>query len=164
MSASPEPSPDGFQRKMRVYVSHGVRTFTPSPVRSFTLRVTSVKSCSRAVAAMTPSMLGSGFPLSNAWAERPVSDCFGYREKPFFKPLLQIALQPSFQLRAAFSWRKPLDSLANFPKAKNACPQQIRIGGFQPRSDLRVGSPSPLEFRQDVGIEKKPAHSSNGRP
>ena len=70
MSASPEPPPDGFQRTMRVYVSHGVRTFSPSPVKSFTLRVTSVKSCSRAVDAMTPSMLGTGFPLSNAWAER----------------------------------------------------------------------------------------------
>jgi hypothetical protein len=52
------------------HASQGLRTFTPSPAKSLTLRVTSVKSCSRAVAAMTPSMLGSGFPLSNAWAER----------------------------------------------------------------------------------------------
>jgi hypothetical protein len=53
----------------------------------------------------------------------PVSDCFRYWEKPLFKPLLQIALQSFFQLRAAFSGRKPFDSLSNFSETENARPQ-----------------------------------------
>jgi hypothetical protein len=42
----------------------------PRPSKSLTLRVAKVRSSSNAVAAIRPSMLGSGVPLSRAWAER----------------------------------------------------------------------------------------------
>ena len=44
--------------------SHGLRSVTARPAKSFTLRVTSVRPCSRAVAAIWPSGTLSGRPIS----------------------------------------------------------------------------------------------------
>ena len=45
-------------------VSHGLKIVTPAPAKSFTFRVTSVRSCSRAVAAISPSGALIVSPLS----------------------------------------------------------------------------------------------------
>jgi len=43
--------------------SHGLKIATPRPSKCLTLRVTTVRSCSRAVAAISPSAVLSGLPF-----------------------------------------------------------------------------------------------------
>src|ERR1019366_7990203 len=45
-------------------VSQGLRRITPRPVKSFTFRVRTVRSCSRAVAAIIPSAVFRAAPLN----------------------------------------------------------------------------------------------------
>ena len=55
---------------IRAYGSQGLKMLTPRSRKSLTFRVARTRSCSRAVAAIRPSMTASGAPLFCARAER----------------------------------------------------------------------------------------------
>ena len=55
---------------IRAYSSQGLKMLTPRSRKSLTFRVTRIRPCSKAVAAIRPSMTASGAPLRCARAER----------------------------------------------------------------------------------------------
>ena len=140
---------------------------TPRSAKFFTLRVTSVRSCSMAVAAIRPSMFGSGVPLSRARAERP----------PHRSAIALVTWSTrSSNHRSRSLSSHPSNSVRRLPRARRSIPLRIspklktlaqsRSGsvGPQPISDVRIGFPSPFKLREDIRIQKEPAHKSTGRP
>src|ERR1019366_9148241 len=98
--------------------SQGLRRTTPRPAKSFTFRVTSVRSCSRAVAAIMPSAVLRGVPRN--WHSPPRTDALGHRQDSAGKQRKEVLLKPLFQLRSPLALGKNRKAPAKFSDGDDA--------------------------------------------
>lgn len=116
----------------------GVEKGTPRLRKSPTSRVTSVRPCFRAFAAIKPSNSR--------------------------KPAIEASFHPLLQLCAALAGRKQFNAELHFGDGNDADEWEFRRNGIKPLPASFIRFAGSIAFRQDVCIEQEPvAHSSTGR-
>ncbi len=141
-------------------------TVTPTWSKSFTFRVTTVRSCSRAVAAIRPS-------ANIQRTTRKLSLCVQYpptlgngscdRESSPGKQDRKIAFNPRFEFRFPLPGRQQGDSFAEFAKTHGANKQRLKDLCGNPRFNSRLRS-GTHQLGWNVGVHQEAAHSrSTGR-
>jgi hypothetical protein len=121
---------------------HGFNTTTSIAAKSLTLRVTTVNSCSSAVAPMNPSRIANGVPRR---CERDLQ-----RDVP------------RFQLEPPLARGQQFHSPANLCHREHADEQTFFVCCLQPSVNPRICGLSPRKFGKNVGVDQKAIHNSIG--
>ena len=96
-------------RPPRCSASRGLKTVTPRPAKCLTLRVTTVRPCSRPVAAIMPSgdaRRTSDLLTLSVWSAPTLGNRLGYRKDAIAKPCWNEHLYRVLNLRPLRTWRK----------------------------------------------------------
>src|ERR1022692_691899 len=76
---------------------------------------------------------------------------------------MQVVFKPPFQLRAPLAFREKLDSQSNLSKGYDAGIEGVGFHRGKPSLNMRIWLTSSIEFREHVGVNQVPCHSSIGR-
>ena len=132
----------------RYFPTHGLKQRAPQRSRSSVLRVTTVKSCCKLVAAIRLSMTGNGWPRAS--------------DAPAAEPIRKLAPHPLLECDPLGRIGQSGDPLFQFPDRDDTQEQFIFVAFEYPADDRRLRSWAH-QLGNDAGVQQ-PAHSTTALP